>query len=96
VYFQMKKLTKLAATKLKKTLKQNRSDDSVIEFFIDYFMDKGEMPYEAARAHDADPYEWTTNKIAKMKTPELEKIVDTLTESITIKELLELRNETNV
>ena len=87
----MKKLTKVAATKLKRTLKQDKSDDLVVEFFIDYFINKGEMPYQAARAHDADPYEWTTKKLEKMKTTELEKIIDTLTESITLKELLELR-----
>jgi hypothetical protein len=78
----MNKIKQVAAEKLKRTLKTDKKDDEVVEFFMDYFIDQGLMPYQAARAHTADPYEWTNKKLSKMKTPELETIIDALTESV--------------
>lgn len=77
----MKKLSKAKAEELKSAIKSNKTDDDVVEFFSDYYTGSGDMPYEVARAHTADPIKWTAKKIKGMTPDALCKIVDTLTET---------------
>lgn len=81
----MQKISKQKNQQLKNMLKDTKTnDDELIEFFMEYWMDNGEMPYGTQKARDGDPYNWTTDKLEQVGEKAAEQIIDELTENTII------------
>jgi hypothetical protein len=39
--------------------------DEDFDYFFEYYLNSGEMPYGVAKARDGDPYEWVAERIIK-------------------------------
>ena len=39
--------------------------DEDFDYFFEYYLNSGEMPYGVAKARDGDPYEWVAERIMK-------------------------------
>ena len=89
----MNKISKQQAAKLKKavTTDNGPDEDELIEFFMEYWMDNGEMPYGTQKARDGDPYNWTADQMEKVGKSELIDIIDELTEGVKLKDLVNER-----
>jgi hypothetical protein len=79
----MQKITKQQAAKFKKQILNDKGndEDELIDFFMDYWMENGEMPYGTQKARDGDPGNWTADQMEKVGKDELFDIIDGLTES---------------
>lgn len=97
----MQKISKQYAAKLKAQVRAGatgKDEDELIDFFIDYFMDNGEMPYGIQKARTGDPGNWTADKMEEYGNDELCDIIDELTESSAIKSIFDSKmlNETEM
>lgn len=43
----------------------NELSEEDYEYFFEYYLNSGEMPYGTAKARDGDPYIWVSERVVK-------------------------------